>query len=267
MLFRPNHRWLQRLYLADLTGKSCPLHTKVGRRVHRVSGKKCRQGRPWAPLLLCIFVFLVVAIVFRDVFMEGPQSRPSSGISTWGLLTKRRKDLRTLFPTLNRPWHFSSPSLPLASSSSSSPSSAPRSTKLQELFVQGSLLSETPPSSVLIHLPWTGALFHGGEWNRKGSALFPVLYSCSHHCSKRLKAWPWLSFWLVFNQLLWPLMVPLAFYSLAELAHYFLSDQTQRWIPFYRWVLETLRGDLQKVIQLMVIKAGCEPRSVCHGFA
>lgn len=101
MLFRPNHGWLQRLYLADLTGKSCPLHTRVGRRVHRVSGKKCRQGRPWAPLLLSIFVFLVVATAFRDVFMWGPQPRPSSGISTWGLLTKRRKDLRTLFPTLN----------------------------------------------------------------------------------------------------------------------------------------------------------------------
>lgn len=120
---------------------------------------------------------------------------------------------------------FLSQSSPL----SSSPALGLGSTKPQELSVQGSLLSDTPPHLCWSTLPWTGALFHGGKWNREWSALFPVLDIWLHHCNKWLKSWPWLSLLFVLIQLLWQLMASSASYSSAKLlAHYFTTDQTQK---------------------------------------
>ena len=142
--FKLNLKQLQKLYLAGVTGRSCPSQIRLcTTNVFAVSKVSCSQRlRPPTPAgqLLRVSAFLAIQ---RSLYLEPPSEADllKGGLGGEGHFSKLWVSKQ----------HFPIPSPFLSPSSLHFPQ--PRSIIMQQLFVRGSPSSEMTPMFVLIHLP------------------------------------------------------------------------------------------------------------------
>lgn len=162
--FKPDHKQLQRLYLAGLVEKSRPPHIRPGvQPVHTAVWREL-QSKSQAPsvshTLILIHILSPSTFISRFIY-QGSSSEAFSRVLCLQLLMGDATMLEDTF--------FHSESVPSTFSLRvffSLPSSF-RSTKLQEHFVQYSFSSETTPASVLSSLTLDQCAFPQEKWKRR----------------------------------------------------------------------------------------------------